>query len=242
MTLRAALVDVGGTLWPDRWPSSPGDRAEQTARLRRVVRGLSEHDAKVLIETLDEAAAGIGDRLALDVDQLVATAARRARVDTRTAAPAAIRRAMCLPASTRVGLFPHAAGLLAELKQGGLRVVAITNAVWRDRAAYRRDLDELGVGGLVDAIVSSVEVGARKPHPAVFRAAIAAAGCAATACVMIGNSESADIRPAAALGMRTLRVAIEEPLPASTVADAHTDSLLDAARLLHTWIAGGHGG
>jgi FMN phosphatase YigB (HAD superfamily) len=33
----------------------------------------------------------------------------------------------------------------------------------------------------VDAFVSWVEVGYRKPHPAMFDAALAAAGCAASA-------------------------------------------------------------
>lgn len=206
------------------------------------MRSLSDHDAEVLIEALDLAAASVGDRLVLDVDQLVAAAARQARVDTRDATPAAIRGAMCLPAAGRVSLFPCAAELLAQLRTSGLRVVVLTNAIWRDRAAYRQDLALLGVGGLVDDVVSSVEVAARKPHPATFRAGIAAAGCATSACVMIGNSESADIRPARALGMRTLRVAIEEPLPGSTAADALTDSLLDGAGVVSAWMAEPHHG
>jgi hypothetical protein len=42
--------------------------------------------------------------------------------------------------------------------------------------------------------------------------------------------------------MRTLRVAIEEPLPGSTAADALTDSLLDAAGVVGSWTAEPHHG
>ena len=49
-------------------------------------------------------------------------------------------------------------------------------------------------------MVTSLDVGFRKPHPAFFEAVLVEAGCAPAECVMIGNSEPNDIQPAIALG------------------------------------------
>jgi FMN phosphatase YigB (HAD superfamily) len=90
---------------------------------------------------------------------------------------------------------------------------------------------------VVDAFVSSVDVGFNKPHPAVFEAASAAISCPPPACVVIGNSEPNDIVPAAAVGMRALRVAIEEPLPESSAAHAVAGSLAEAEAILRAWVS-----
>lgn len=45
-------VDVGGTLWPDSFPSSVGDHQERVARLRDGAGGLSELRAAEVIESL----------------------------------------------------------------------------------------------------------------------------------------------------------------------------------------------
>ncbi|HZD38473.1 MAG TPA: HAD family hydrolase, partial [Actinomycetes bacterium] len=89
----------------------------------------------------------------------------------------------------------------------------------------------------VDAYVSSLDVGFRKPHRAMFDAGLRAAGAPAERCAMVGNSEDKDVRPAKALGLRTIRVAIEEPHPATTEADAVTTSLDEVAHLLTSWAA-----
>jgi beta-phosphoglucomutase-like phosphatase (HAD superfamily) len=78
---------------------------------------------------------------------------------------------------------------------------------------YQRDFADLGVAHLVDSIIASLDIGFRKPHSAIFKAAIFEAGCDAAECVMIGNSDTKDIEPAIQLGMRAIRVAIEEPPP-----------------------------
>jgi len=55
---------------------------------------------------------------------------------------------------------------------------------------------------------------------------------------MVGNSESKDVVPARRLGLRSIRVAIEEPRPAASEADGVAGSLEEAARLLHAWADG----
>jgi FMN phosphatase YigB (HAD superfamily) len=90
-------------------------------------------------------------------------------------------------------------------------------------------------------VVTSLDVGFRKPHAAMFQAAAEAAGCHPSACVMVGNSEVNDVLPASRLSMRTIRVAIEEPAPAESAADAIATSLDEVRAILQTWVADLHG-
>lgn len=57
-----------------------------------------------------------------------------------------------------------------------------------------------------DVVVASAEAGVAKPDPAIFRLALYEAGCAPAAAVMIGDRIDNDVRPARALGLRTIRV------------------------------------
>jgi len=52
---------------------------------------------------------------------------------------------------------------------------------------------------------------------------------------VIGNSEVKDIQPAVAMGMRAIRVAIEEPLSASSAAQASASNLSDVGEILRGW-------
>ncbi len=52
---------------------------------------------------------------------------------------------------------------------------------------------------------------------------------------MIGDSEEKDIAPAKRLGMRAIRVAIEEPGPQHSEADAIGTSLSDIADVVARW-------
>ena len=130
--------------------------------------------------------------------------------------------------------------LLAGLSDRGVRVVVVTNVLWRDGDAQRRDFGDLGLSEYVHAYVSSADVGWRKPHPAFFEVALSAAGSPAGGCAMVGDSESNDIAPAHALGMFTVRVAIEEPRPSVSAADEVCGSLGEVARVLFARVDRGH--
>src|SRR5213594_1666022 len=101
-----------------------------------------------------------------------------------------------------------------------MRSVVLSNGVTRDAEMYMEDFKALGVVQYIDRVISSVDVGFLKPHSAIFEAALQAAGCRPDQSLMIGNSEANDIAPAHALGMRTIRVCIEEPPPLESAADA----------------------
>jgi putative hydrolase of the HAD superfamily len=145
---------------------------------------------------------------------------------------------MCIPARHRVSLFPDARELLATIKHEGLRCVVFSNTVWRRARSYWRDFEAFDVAHLVDAVVASVDLGVRKPHRAMFEASADAGGISLDRCVVIGNSERLDVEPARALGLRVLRVAIEEPVPHTSQADRTASSLHEAAEVLQTWCRG----
>ena len=229
---RAALVDVGGTLWPDQWPSQPGDRAGRRDRLRAAFPGLSPDDAAAVVAALEQAGAALDGQMVQDAAGYVGGPLRRFGLGCRAREIAAVIAAMCIPAQAGVRLFPGARELLAVIRSLGLTCVAVSNTVWRDGAAYRRDFEAFGVADLLDAVVSSVDAGMRKPHRGIFEKAAAAAGARLDACIMIGDSEVSDIGPARSLGMRSLRVAIEEPPPLVSAADRVVGSLFEAADVL----------
>jgi FMN phosphatase YigB (HAD superfamily) len=233
------LVDVGGTLWPDRWPARPADRIGRRYRLRAAFPGLSPGDALAVLTALEQAGVGLDGQVAQDSGTYVGGTLRRFGLGDGPGQIAAAIDAMCVPAGLRIRLFPGARELLACIRDLGLKSVIVSNAVWRDAAAYRRDFEVFGIAGLLDAVVSSVDAGVRKPHCGMFVMAAAAAGVPLDACIVIGNSEDLDIRPARSLGIRTLRVAIEEPPPCASAADHVVRSLSEAADVLGEWCGRG---
>jgi putative hydrolase of the HAD superfamily len=64
-------------------------------------------------------------------------------------------------------------------------------------------LDELGLARLFAVLSDSTVVGWSKPDPRIFRHTLAALGASAERAWMVGDNFEADIRAAAALGMRT---------------------------------------
>ena len=233
--LAAVLLDVGGTLWPDGWPWPAGDARVRTDRLRAALPRVSAEEAAALLEDLDRSAAASTGRVEQDPRDYAGGPLRRHGIEPTAERVAAVVDAMCLPAHPLVRLFPGARELVRALRGAGLRAVVVSNAYWRTAAAYRRDFTDLGVAGGIDAYVSSVDVGLRKPHRAMFDAGLAAARVPADRCAMVGNSESRDIHPAKALGLRTVLVAIETPPPASSEADAVATSLPEATTVLLSW-------
>ena len=236
MRLRAALVDVGGTLWPDGGTTSP-PAAETAARLRAALPDEDPALLERLRPALEKAVTAYSGELAQDTEDLVARVAARLGLDLDGDAALAVRRAMNVPADRLVRMFTGAPELLLALRVLGLRTVIVSNAYWRDAAAYRRDFETFGVGGLIDGIVSSVDLRRRKPDPAMLLAGAAAAGCEPRECVMIGNVEEKDVLPALVLGMRALRVAPGAERAPRSAAGASVTTLAEAAGVVRRWAA-----
>jgi putative hydrolase of the HAD superfamily len=93
--------------------------------------------------------------------------------------------------------------LLDALRARGIKVGLVSNAFdpgW----LLRRDLDQLGVGERLDAVVFSSDVGKRKPHPAIFQRALAELGVAPEATLFVGDRLYEDVLGASELGMKTV--------------------------------------
>jgi HAD superfamily hydrolase (TIGR01509 family) len=234
--LRAALVDVGGTLWVSR-PWTPAHREVAVERLAALLPGVARDVLEGLRAGLREAAARHSGERVQDADGDVRAVATRLGLRLDRDTPRAVREAVSLPAVEVATVMEGAGDMLRRLRDLGLRTVIVSNTDWRDAEIYRRDLAGLGLAGLLDAIVTSVDVGRRKPDPAVFAVAIEQAGCEARDCVMIGDLEEKDVLPALALGMRAVRVVVGATGPVMTTADAAAGSLREAAAAVCRWCA-----
>jgi HAD superfamily hydrolase (TIGR01509 family) len=241
--LRAALVDVGGTLWPNSWPHREGDGEGRLARLRAAMPGLSPERAAALVHDiitssrdLNGGTTMVTELIRVDANVVISDCLEHHGVPPEPASVAAVRRAMALPIDDRIHPLPGALELLVAIRSFGLRCVIASNTYWRDAGGYWEDFEMLGMAPYIDAIVTSVDAGHLKPHRAVFELAVRAAGVPAERCVVIGNKEANDIEPALAMGMRTILVHPDDPAPPASRAHAVAPDLWECARALEAML------
>jgi putative hydrolase of the HAD superfamily len=243
--LDAALFDVGGTLWPNSWPLRATDGAGRHERVARALPALAPEVIDALVVDLiersrfgDEARAKTTEvEIPIDAVTLVTGCLARQGFPTDADSVARVRRAMALPVHDRMRPLPGAVELLAEAHALGLHTVIASNTYWRDAESYWEDFRALGMADDIDAIVTSNDAGHLKPHPAVFEMAIRASGTEPHRIVVIGNKEENDILPALALGMRTILVHPDDPVPASSRAHAVAPDLWACAEALKAMLA-----
>ena len=92
---------------------------------------------------------------------------------------------------------------LAALIERGLILGCVSNA-FMPAAALNRIMVEKGLGQYLSLTVSSCEAGYRKPHPAIYEAALQGLGVTAAETIFVGDRLDADVEGPAALGMRTV--------------------------------------
>ena len=98
--------------------------------------------------------------------------------------------------------FPDAAPTLRALRDRSLLTGLISNM---DTGGDEL-VAKLGLAGLFDLTVTSADVGATKPDPAIFRAALSRAGVEAHEAVHVGDQLSSDVQGALAVGIRAVLV------------------------------------
>ena len=234
------MVDVGGTLWPNSWPFRESDGIGRRQRIAAAMPALSAAEADALATDLiessrpdDEARSISTEReIVVTAEVLIAGSLARQGLAAGTQTVTRLRRAMSIPVSDRMKPLPGAAELLATIHQLGLKTVIASNTYWRDAESYWEDFRLLGLAQHIDAIVTSVDAGHLKPHPAVFQMALRWASVPADRCVAIGNREENDIEPARTLGMRTILVHPDDPPPVASRADAVAPDLWACAGAL----------
>ena len=121
----------------------------------------------------------------------------------RSAALAALDTASlteALLASLRFSAFADVRGALLAARARGERVIVVSN--WD--VSLEAVLERLGLAGLLDAVLTSAAVGARKPSPIIFQRALELAGCSADRALHVGDSFAEDVIGARAAGIEAV--------------------------------------
>ncbi|MCX6027925.1 MAG: HAD family hydrolase [Chloroflexi bacterium] len=115
--------------------------------------------------------------------------------------------AYCRGTGAHASLRAGAIELLTELHARGLRLGVISNTIqpahFMDEALRRR-----GIAHFFAATVYSSAVRVAKPHPAIFRAGLAALGVPAEVAVYVGDRPEADVAGAHGVGMKAVLIEV----------------------------------
>ena len=197
--LRAAAFDYRDTLAEFRWDEALWRRGVEA--LVAAAGGDADAAGRVgegLRRRFTRTNGGLAE---LDYPAAVAGALRDAGIE---AAPAAVRRGIeaeyrsWAPARQA---HPDTPALLDGVRALGLRSAVAANT-FDPPGLFRGDLHAQGIGGRVDAVVLSCEVGVRKPDPRFFAAVAEALGVAPGEAVFVGDSMRDDVLGAVAAGMQ----------------------------------------
>src|SRR6266851_3422355 len=176
--LDAALIDVGGTLWPNSWPLRQGDGLGRHQSVAAAMPALEPKVVEALVADLlrssriGDEARSISTETTVEMapaDVLITASLDRQGLSADAQSVMRIRRAMALPVADRMKPLPGAIELLGAIRALGLRAVIASNTYWRDAESYWDDFRVMGLADYVSAIVTSVDAGHLKPHPAVFQ-------------------------------------------------------------------------
>jgi putative hydrolase of the HAD superfamily len=133
--------------------------------------------------------------------------------------------------STAVRLIDGVPALLATLRSGGRRLALVSNT--HSAEMVRGHLAAMGIADAFDAVVTSVEIGYRKPRPEIFTAALTAVGSAAGDTVFVGDSYDPDFVGPTRMGMRAyLIVGDGRDAPSEVPASRRLRTVLDLATRL----------
>jgi putative hydrolase of the HAD superfamily len=119
--------------------------------------------------------------------------------------------------SAAVRVVDGAPAMLARLAAAGHRNVLVSNT--HDADMVRGHLEAMGLLPHLSSVVTSVEVGFRKPRPEIYAAALDPLGASAADCVFVGDTFSADYEGPTAFGIEAYLIvpdgaALPDDLPA----------------------------
>lgn len=97
-------------------------------------------------------------------------------------------------------LAPAVIETLAWLRERGYRLGCITNTLFGGER-FLQGLQADGLADYFEVVAISCDLGFMKPHPQIFRHALAALGAPAERALMVGDSLRADVGGAKALGL-----------------------------------------
>ena len=102
----------------------------------------------------------------------------------------------------RLAAYDEVPAVLADLRRRGLVVAVCSNWTWDlDRA-----LAQCGLADCADVVVTSAQVGVRKPHPRIFHLTLERCGVEPGDAVFVGDTWYPDVEGALAAGLRPVHV------------------------------------
>jgi putative hydrolase of the HAD superfamily len=100
-------------------------------------------------------------------------------------------------ANGRMLAYDDAPDVLRRLRDAGIRTAICSNWDWD----LHESLEQAGLTGLVDVVVSSAWVGARKPHSRIYGRTLELLGTMPARTLFVGDTWSCDVAGPRALGM-----------------------------------------
>lgn len=233
--MRAAFFDVGDTLVDER--RSPGALA--AASRERLVAAFGERE---WYDHFLEARHGGDDEDPVPQHTLrwIQDWLRDEKIAADDIEPDLIRRALVVPFEGTGMLTPGAAEALRWCDARGLRIILVSNTLWRGDDDALEDWRRLGLGDVIDGAVTSHSVGWRKPHPAMFRRALKLAKCTPAEAFMVGDRLRADIWGAKQVGLRAVWRIPKSGIPQAKIEvepDAVVDELTELPAFIAGWVA-----
>lgn len=224
MPLRALCFDLDDTLWPCK---PVINHAEQVLYdwLSKYYPRLTQQFSLQELGTMRQRATETHPHLRHDLTTLrkwsLAQAAAHVGLSDSLVEPAF---EVFMTARHQVNLYDDVLPVLEKLHQHYILCV-LTNG--------NADVRRIGLGHLFDVILFAREVGAAKPHSAIFEAACQYAKADPAQMVHIGDDAICDIAGAAAVGMRTVWINRDQKTWSGTPApDATITSLTELELLL----------
>jgi 2-haloalkanoic acid dehalogenase type II len=224
--VKAVFFDFAGTLFSDRALRDAHLRQLQFVARAAAVEATDEELRAAYRQGMGVAYRAVAVRTSYSHRTLFAAAfaatatALGGAIDEATAAEAVDRqyRATIDEAVLR----PDCLETLAALRRASIHVQVVSNI---DDEQIEPLLDRLGVIDVIDAWTSSEQAGSCKPDAAIYRLALAKAGCAPEQALFVGDSIRHDVEGPAALGMRTAWI---PPRAGADPGDAHPDAVIHA--------------
>jgi HAD superfamily hydrolase (TIGR01509 family) len=247
-TPRAVLFDIGSTLWSSP-AEDPGALAYCYGRGREILG--SPCDLQTLIDAVEGHFASWEDIWRVDAAQVlqaptrefVAVALKGLGLAPDADILAAFTDAILETSVYTAKVLPPEPGMpeaLAALRERGLRLACVSNA-FMGAHVLNQIMAERGLGRHLELTISSCELGFRKPHPAIYQAALDQLGVAAWETVFVGDRLDADVEGPAALGMRTVlthQYRQEDAAAARVKPDAVIKHLGELASYIDTLLGG----
>ncbi|MBI5089502.1 MAG: HAD-IA family hydrolase [Actinobacteria bacterium] len=100
---------------------------------------------------------------------------------------------------------PEMVAALDRVKDAGYRTACLTNNVSGEHASSERSEAIAAIMARFDAVIESSKVGVRKPEPRFYEIACETLGVEPPKCVFLDDL-GINLKPAAAMGMRTIKV------------------------------------